>query len=385
LDAIEPGEEVSVEVDLMPLEEGEIGSVATVHFSADASARATATKPELAIHTSAPNQVLIGEELTLKITLSNPGSGIATGVVLEELVPPGLQHPAGEELEYAVGDLAPDESRELELTLTAIEPGVASNVLTARADANLQIKDRLDIRVIAPGLDVALAGPKRRFLEREATYTLSVSNPGTAPARNVELIAHLPEGLDFVSANNAGHYQEASRTVHWLLEELPVQETGTVRLTAMPVEAGEKTLRFTSTAEPGLSVEGEQPVLIEGIAAILFQVVDVDDPIELGGETTYEIKVVNQGSKAATNVRLVAALPPQMRPVSAEGPARHHVEGNLVVFDGLPRLAPKADTTYRVRVQGLQPGDLRLRVQLQTDEILDPVTKEESTRVYSDE
>jgi hypothetical protein len=54
------------------------------------------------------------------------------------------------------------------------------------------------------------------------------------------------------------------------------------------------------------------------------------------------------------------------------------------VFEPLPRLAPKADTTYRIRVQGIQPGDLRLRVELSTDEISQPVNKEESTRVYSD-
>jgi len=54
------------------------------------------------------------------------------------------------------------------------------------------------------------------------------------------------------------------------------------------------------------------------------------------------------------------------------------------VFESLPRLAAKADTTYRVRVQGLKPGDQRVRVQLLTDEIRVPITKEESTRVYSD-
>jgi uncharacterized repeat protein (TIGR01451 family) len=153
----------------------------------------------------------------------------------------------------------------------------------------------------------------------------------------------------------------------------------------MPVETGEQILRFSGSAEPGLLVEGEQPVRVEGIAMVLFQVADVEDPIELGGETTYEISVVNQGSKAAANVQLVVILPPQMRAMGAEGPVRHQNDGNRVVFEGLPRLAPRADTTYRVRVQGLQPGDLRLRVQLLTDEMTTWVTKEESTRVYSDE
>jgi len=385
LGSLQPGDETSVEVRLMPEAEGSIGSVASVRFNAEASARTVATKPELVIQTSAPNQVLIGEEAKLTITISNPGSGTAYGVVLEEHVPPGMQHEAGEELEYAVGDLAPNDSRQLELTLAADSAGVTTNVLLARADANLKVEDRVDIEIIAPELDVALAGPKKRFLEREATYTLSVSNPGTAPARNVELVAYLPEGLEFVSANNSGQYQPANRTVHWSLEELPVRETGMVRLTTLPVEAGEQTLRFSSSAEPGLTVEKKQPIVVEGIAAIVFQVVDVDDPIELGGETTYEIRVVNQGSKAATNVQLVATLPPEMRAVAAEGPARHSIEANRVIFEGLSRLAPKADTTYRVRVQGLQPGDLRLSVQLLTDEMTTPVIKQESTQVYSDE
>jgi uncharacterized repeat protein (TIGR01451 family) len=385
LGTIQPGGEATVEATLMPVDEGEIGSVATVHLQADASVRTVATKPELAVRTSAPDRVMIGEEVKLTISVSNPGSGIASAVVLENHVPDGLEHPAGRELEYAVGDLAPGETRELELTLVASKAGRVHNVLTARADANLAMEDRVDVEIVAPRLDLALEGPKRRYLEREATYTLSVSNPGTAPARHVELVAHLPEGLEFVSANNAGEYQSASRSVRWLLEELPVDETGSVRLTTMPIEAGEKRLRFAGTAEPGLSVEGEQPILVEGIAAILFQVVDIEDPIELGGETTYEIRVVNQGSKAATNVEVMALLPPEMQPLAAEGPVRHTIESNRVIFEGLPRLAPKADTTYRVRVQGLRPGDLRLRVQLRTNEIDDWVLKEESTRVYSDE
>jgi len=384
LGTLKPGEEASVEMQVMPEEEGEIGSVATVRFNAGASARCTATKPELAVRTSAPSQVLIGEEATLSITISNPGSGVAYGVVLEEHVPPGFRHEAGETLENLLGDLKPNESRQLDLTLVAEKPGVFTNVLNARAEANLKVEDQLPIEVIAPRLDVSMAGPKHRYLERQATYEIAVSNPGTAPARNVELVAHLPKGMDFVTANNEGQYEAATRTVHWFLEELPIQEPGSVRLTTMPIEMGEQTLRYTCTGEPGLSIEGEQPVVVEGIAAILFQVVDVEDPIELGGETVYEIRVVNQGSKAATQVFVVATLPPGMQAVAAEGPVSYRIDRNRVIFEGLPRLAPKADTTYRVRVQGLQPGDLRLSVQLQTAEMDTPVTKEESTRVYSD-
>ncbi len=388
LGTLKPGEEVAVEMEVMPVAEGEIGSVATVTFHAEASARSIATKPLLVVKTVAPRQVLIGEEVVLSITISNPGSGVASGVVIEERVPAGLQHPAGAELEYDVGELKPNESRQIDLRMVATQAGMVANVLTARGAANLRTEDRVEIEVLAPQLQVALDGPTRRYLEREAVYTLSVSNPGTAPAHQVELVAHLPAGMKFVGANNSGYFDENTQTVHWVLEELPANETGTVQLTAMPVVAGEQTIRISGSADRGLSDEEQHAILVEGIAAILFEVVDVDDPIEVNGETTYEIRVVNQGSKAATNVQLVADLPPGMRPLAVEGPegpARPAVNGNQILFETLSKLAPKADATYRIRVQGLQPGDQRIRVQLQTDELQPPVTKEESTRVYSDQ
>jgi len=311
-----------------------------------------------------------------------PGRGC---VVLDARIPPGLQHPAGNELEYEVGDLKPGESRKLELPLLAQKPGRAVNLLRARGQGGLTAESRLDIDVLAPQLDVALEGPKRRYLERQATYQLSVSNPGTAPAKQVELAAHLPAGLKFISANNAGHYDEATRTVRWQLEELPANETGSVTLVTMPVEAGQHAIRLRGSAQKGLNVEKEQPVLIEGIAAILFQVADTVDPIEMGGETIYEVRVMNQGAKAASNVRLAVVLPPEVRALAAEGPTRHAVDGDRVLFDALALLPPKADVAYRVRAKALRAGDLRVRFQLMPDDMQSPVTKEESTRVFADE
>jgi uncharacterized repeat protein (TIGR01451 family) len=255
----------------------------------------------------------------------------------------------------------------------------------ARADAQLVAKQQTQLTIVAPQLEVAVQGPKRRYLERQATYTMLVSNPGTAPAKEVELVTHLPKGLKFVEANNAGQYDPQTNSVHWLLDELPPQETGQVTLTTLPVEAGEQMLRLEGTAQRGLSARQEEAIQVEGVAAILFQVVDAADPIEVGGETTYEIRVVNQGSKAATNIQLRAELPAELKAVEAQGPTRYELQGQLVEFEPLARLAPKADTTYRLRVQGLAAGDLRVQVQLKTDEMQTPVTKEESTHVYADE
>jgi uncharacterized repeat protein (TIGR01451 family) len=382
---IKPGEEVTATMELMPVAEGEIGSVATISLQASASARTLATRPQLEIEQSAPRQVLIGEDVVFSIRLSNRGSGSATNVVLKEDVPTGLKHAAGRELEYEVGTVKPGETQQLPLTLSAEKPGRIENVLVARADGNIEVHHRLQMEVVAPELQVEIEGPDRRYLNREFALTIALRNPGTAPAKEVELVAHLPRALKFVNANNAGYYEQSNHSVHWSLEELPAKETGMVRVTLLPTEITQQKVRAEAKAQLGLAHAVEKEVSIEGLAALLFTLADVTDPIEVGGQTTYEIRVVNQGSKAATNVRVAAAVPAGMRAIGGDGPTQVVLEPHRVGFEPLPRLAPQTDATFKIHVYGEQPGDKRFRVLLSSDEMRDPVTKEESTHVYSDQ
>lgn len=382
---LKPGEESIVSMEIEPMMEGEIGSVATARFAADASARSVATRPQLTLQVAGPRDVLVGQEVRLQVKVANVGTGVATKVTLLNQLPDNFTHPAGREVEYTVGNLAPNESREIELALAAAKPGRIENAIIAQGEGNLHAEDQVVIDVLAPGLELAIDGAERRFLERQATYTLSLSNPGTAPAKNVELHVQLPEGVQFVEANNLGEFEARTRMVHWRLEELPAGESGDVKLVVLPQVEGEQKLAVLAKAAQGLNVQKEQRLAIEGIAGTSFEVVDVSDPIEAGGETTYEIRVVNQGTKAATNVRVVAVVPEGMKPIDADGPSTHLFEGGQVTFQPLARLAPKADTTYHIRVQAAQAGDMRLRVQLLSDEMRTPVTKEESTRVFGDE
>ena len=100
-----------------------------------------------------------------------------------------------------------------------------------------------------------MSGPKRRFLERQATYQVAISNTGTVAAQRVELVAYLPAGLKFVSANNSGQYDEARRAVRWLLEELPTNEKGVVELVTLPIEPGQQSIKLRGTAAKAEAVE----------------------------------------------------------------------------------------------------------------------------------
>ena len=143
-------------------------------------------------------------------------------------------------------------------------------------------------------------------------------------------------------------------------------------------------MRVESTARGELSDSSEETVRVEGLSALFFEVVDVEDPVEVGQDTAYEIRVLNQGTKVARNIIVAALLPDDLKPLSTEGPTQGTIQGNQVVFQPLPRLAPKADTTFTVRAQGVHPGDQRVQIQIQSDDLKTPVTKEESTRVYAD-
>lgn len=384
LGTLSVGEERTVEMELIPTEEGELGSVATVTMAAQASAKARCTKPELALRLSSQPQVHAGEQQIVLVEITNPGSGEATGVMILETVPTGVTHEAGPALEFEIGNLAAGETRRLELVLTAEQAGRVKNTMTAKADAGLHVDASCEFEIVAPDLQVTVEGPERRFLERPATYQVSVDNPGTAPAKEIQLVTHLPKGLQFVSANNLGEYDAAAHSVIWSLAELPANERGTVELVALPVEPGQHTLQVSTKARDGLNDEIQKQVIVEGIAALMFEVVDRDDPIEVGGETGYEIRVVNQGSKAAANVQVVAIMPPGLRALSGHGDTRHTIQGDRVVFAPLPQLGPKAETTFRIQAQGVRDGDHRIKVQITTDEMREPITKEESTRVYAD-
>jgi hypothetical protein len=60
-------------------------------------------------------------------------------------------------------------------------------------------------------------------------------------------------------------------------------------------------------------------------------------------------------------------------------------DGKEIVFDTVPKLAPRADVIYRVNVRGIEPGDVRFRARMKADGLTEPVLKEESTRIYGDE
>jgi uncharacterized repeat protein (TIGR01451 family) len=199
------------------------------------------------------------------------------------------------------------------------------------------------------------------------------------------LVAKLPSGIDFVSTDSMGAYDPESHTVHWMLDSLPSQQSGKIELVTRPREIGEHKIEFVGRAQGNLQAASTHDVSVDGIASLGFEIVNKVDPVELGREAVYEIRVFNRGTKASSNVSLRMQLPEDMRFIAAEGPTQHTAASSSVDFGNLFQLAPGEEKTYLVRAQCLAAGDQRVVVQVQSDEMERPVTKEENTNVYGDE
>ncbi len=384
LDRMEAGREHRLKLQLKPMTEGTLECHAMVTCMAISGVRTNVTRPQLMLSMTGPREVTVGQDAVFTLRVSNPGTGSATNVLVRDVVPAGFTHPAGEEIEYEIGTLAPGETREVKLDLTAAKSGQKTNIAEVVADGGLRQETQAGIRVIEPMLTLKKTGPKRRYLDRPATYSIVLSNPGTAAATRVSIVDELPEGVVWLDASDAGKVSQDKKTVRWSFDELPAGYSRTVTVTVRPTSTGEFVSQAVATAEGGLRAEAGTSTVVEGVSSLFLEVIDLNGPIEVGTETTYEIRVVNRGSQAATNVIVQAVAPKGMKPMKAEGPVSYEITGQEIIFEPIARLAPKADAGFLVRVRGDRPGDMRFSVELHCDQLETSIRKEEGTRVYAD-
>lgn len=392
LGTLQPGEEQTVSLSLVATEEGEIGSVAQVIFHAQASVRTIATRADLQIQlTPLGGPMLVGDQATMSMTVTNRGSGLARDVMVEVDLPDALSHPAGNELENALGDLRPGESASMELAVEAAQGGARQAIAIAvRSQSQTMVQEEIPVEVRAPQLRVEAEGPKRRYLERAATMSLSVTNPGTAAARNIRVVAALPEGLEFAQADESGQYLRDENVVVWQIDTIAAGGEALLSLTMVPVTPGDQVLRLTAEGDLASRATSQRILQVKRRAELLFTVKDLEDPIEVGSETAYLIEVHNTGTKPEASIRVSALLPPGMEYLGSQGPRPATVtdtsEGQQVGFGTVPSLAAQETVVFRIRVRGRQAGGQVMRVQLSSDQVQRvAVRKEESTEVYLDQ
>jgi len=121
---------------------------------------------------------------------------------------------------------------------------------------------------------------------------------------------------------------------------------------------------------------------VVGIPAILLEVIDLEDPIEVGANVVYEISVTNQGSAPGTNIKVICTWEDAQEFVSVSTGQVAGRTANSLEFDPIPSLAPKAKNSATITMKALEVANVRFKVSIMSDQITRPVEETESTNQY---
>ena len=384
LSSLDPGAQQKLSVKLITSRRGEIQLSSKVRFTGETAGKFVVAEPVIGVSVEGPEQVLIGEPVAHVIKITNTGTGTARDVSLEALIPDGLKHPRGERLLLEVGSLEAGEVREVRLALAAVEGGDQTIKLAAESSNALRNLQTVELMVAAPSLALKLDGPGLRYKGREGVYTLVVENDGTAVSENVRVRHRLPNGFEFVKADNNGKFDDKSRVIDWFLGAMKPGDKHEINVQLAAVNFGNFTHELAAISDQGAQAIAELDTRIEGTAALSLEIVDLDDPVEVGADNAYEIRVKNGGSIAAGNVGVAFELPKGVKFVSAKGPSDHVVEKGIVFFRSVQSLKPSQEVTYQIQVKGSTAGNHRFRARLASDSIQEPLIFEELTKYYGE-
>ena len=359
---------------------GEVTGCATVTFRTGACSTTKIVQPALALTKEAPAEVIACDPIPVRLVVTNTGSGVARNVVVHDPLPDGWKTTDGRsDLTLNAGNLSAGQSREFTLTVRSERTGSFTNNATASEEGGLSAQASSTTIVRKPELSVTKSFPAYRFLGRPATFEITVNNSGDAPARDTVLTDAVPNGTQFVNATDGG--KMSGGRVTWNLGTLAPGDSRTVKMTVKMVSMGQ--IRNVAQARAYCAqAEGECVMEARGIPAVLLEVVDINDPVEVGANETYSIRVTNQGSAKDTNVVITCELPKEQQLISADGPTQAKASGNTVRFDPLPTLPPGARVEFRVVAKASASGDVRFRVSMTSDQTETPVDETESTHQY---
>jgi hypothetical protein len=338
-------------------------------------------RPGLALTKTLLPEVSLCEPFEAVIAVRNTGNVPLTQVRVTDTLSPGFRTVDDREsLQLDAGALDPGRGMEFKFQLKPGGPGRQENRAQATSAEGVTAEATAATLVRAPALALTCTGPREAVVGRPATACLTVRNTGEATESRVTLTLSVPTGATTTGVSEGG--TAAADKIVWQLPALAPGEEKQVCAAISMAEPG--ALSLTASAQGACSprVETTCGVRIEGIPAILLEVVDLDDPIEVGSNDIYEIRVTNQGSTIGANIKVSCSIEDSQEFVSGGGATPMNADGSKITSEPLPVLEPKARATWRVVVKALKAGDVRFAVQLTSDQLVRPVEETEATHQY---
>lgn len=350
----------------------EVGTIRTclaVSYEPALCIAVRATQPELEVTKAGPSEALICQDITYTYTVRNAGSGSARNIVLEDRLPEGLQTAEGREVVSArIGTLKQGESKNVTARLRAQRTGRFTSRAVAKMEGDTAQSRAVSTIVREPVLAIDIEAPEATYVGQALNYRLTIRNTGDAPAEKTVLRLSGMGGTERLIDRDLGTIAPGGSL--------------NVNVSTRAGNDNQATLNAAVEAVCAEAVSDEATVEIRTIPALQLEVVDGEDPVQVGAETTYTINVRNEGSGAESNIRLRGTLAPEMEFVSAKGVTDVEADGRELTFGPISELDPGAVATWTVVVRATRPADTRFGLELNSDALGRPAVETEPTRIF---
>lgn len=385
LGTLAKGQTLSIRVNATPNATGDVANRCEVRYRALVGGTVMVVEPKLSIESAVPAQSLVNEPVGVRFTVTNPGTGDASDVVINGELPEGLQTLDGESaVKIDVGALPAGATREYVVQVKGSATGAYALKAVATSGDGLTAETgemQLDVRRAELVVETHTAADW--LLDRPLACAVKARNTGNGDAHHASVEVTLPEGVTYVGANEA--VVATGRVIRWDLATLPAGQERALELKISASTPGEVELAAKVSADFAETATATTKTRFAGMAALSLEVVDNEDPIAVGGEVTYTITVRNQGSAADRNVHVECAIEEGMALVSAEGATKREGSGDpgrTFSFMSLDTLEPGQSATWQVRVKAEKAGDVRFRASVTSGQMERPVGETESTKFY---
>ncbi|MBL4590663.1 MAG: DUF11 domain-containing protein [Phycisphaerales bacterium] len=377
-----PGETKIITVNGRADKVGTAGDCISVSYNNFLCATLKVVEPALALTKTATATALKCDTIVLRYVVKNTGTGCAENVSITDTLPAGMTLSDGSRnVNIPVGQLCEGESKAYEVKAEVTKRGTYQSPASATADGGMRADASRTTTVITePELAVTASCSSARYLGRNMTYSYTMKNIGNGVSSSSTASATIPAGTTLVSASDGG--RQSGSNVVWDLGSMAPGAERSFSITVKAAVAGDYTSTVVGNASCAATVSDSCSTPVNGIPAILLEVVDIDDPIEIGAQTTYVITVTNQGTAADHNIRIVATLPGELTFVSGSGSTNVSASGNRVVTSPVGTLEAGAQVSWRLVVSANAPGDVRFAIEMTSDELTSPVNETEATRLY---
>lgn len=311
----------------------------------------------------------------------NAGGAALTEVRVAEVVPACLKAVDGRtEMTFDAGTLQPGESRVFGYKAQAMNSGVCLGRVKVTSAEGAVAEAESSVTVQAPVLEVGCRAPAEVLAGRPIELCATVRNAGDAIEPRVLVAVAIPEGASVGTISEGGVAKDGA--VVWDVAPLAPGGEKALCVAFTVRQPGAVAFRVGAKGQCAPPVESQCGTQVAGIPAILLEVVDVEDPIEVGNQVTYEIRVTNQGSAVGTNLKWVCSLPESQEFVSGGGPTEVQGQGRSASAAALATLDPKGEVVWRVVVKATSAADARFKVEMTSDQFQRPVEEWEATSQY---